>query len=146
MPVRKLKDPGRAVADMIDGLRTSKAKYIDGRLNPRVDPKAATLDAAELYEENTRKSLDEHLWKKRMETADFSVTEDQAKKGADKLVAGVVDREPKVLARTAKYYSFLGPHVDAMNAIKVKSDEDAAQKMLDNLAGMRAIGKKMKGA
>lgn len=146
MPVRKLKDPATAVKDMIEGLRGSKSKYIDGRLNPRVDVKQATLEAADLYEENTRKSLDEHLWQKRMETVDFSVTEDQAKKAADKLVAGVVDREPKVLNRTARYYSFLGPHVDKMNAIKVKSDEDAAQKMIDNLAGMREIGKKMKGA
>ncbi len=145
MAVRLLKDPATWVKDQIDGVRNSLDKYRDGVANPSRDPKAAMIAAKDRYKDSVQKALTEDRWGKAVEQINFDEAQALAIASADKLASGVEARREKITRRVTKLHGLLAPHVQAMNAMPVKSDADADAKMLKNVQGMREIGKKMRG-
>jgi len=145
MAVRLLKDPTTWVKDQIDGVRNSLDKYRDGVANPSRDPKAAMLAAKDRYKDSVSKALSEDRWGKAVEQINFDEAAALAIASADQLAAGVEKRRDKITRKVTKLHGFLTTHVQAMNAMPVKSDADADAKMLANVKGMRDIGKKMRG-
>ncbi len=145
MAVRLLKDPATWVNDQIAGVRNSLDKYRDGVANPSRDPKAAMLAARDRYKDSVSRALSEDRWGKAIDQINFDEAATLAIASADALATGVEKRKEKITRRVTKLHGFLTSHVQAMNAIVVKSDADADKKMLANVAGMREIGKKMRG-
>ena len=145
MAVRLLKDPTTWVKDQIDGVRNSLDKYRDGVANPSRDPKQAMIAAKDRYKDSVSKALSEDRWGKAVEQINFDEAAALAIASADQLVAGVEKRRDKITRKVTKLHGFLTTHVQAMNAMTVKSDGDADAKMLANVKGMREIGKKMRG-
>jgi hypothetical protein len=145
MAVRLLKDPTTWVNDQIAGVRNSLDKYRDGVQNPSRDPKQAMEAAKDRYKDSVSRSLSEDRWAKSISNIDFDEAAALAVASADKLASGVEARKTKITRRVTKLHGFLTAHVQAMNAMPVKSDADAEKKMLANLKGMRDIGAKMRG-
>ncbi len=145
MAVRLLKDPATWVNDQIAGVRNSLDKYRDGVANPSRDPKTAMQAAKDRYKDSMAKSLSDDRWAKSIDGINFDEAAQLAIASADQLAAGVEKRKDKITRRVTKLHGLLGPHVQAMNAMVVKSDADADAKMIANVKGMREIGKKMRG-
>lgn len=145
MPIRKLISADEATSRMISGAQNASSRWEDGVRNPRRSFKEAALAAAAKHKARTLEALNEDRFAKGMS----QVNEEQAIQtalavGGGAVAAGMQARETKIRSRMGKYFGLLAPHMDKVNALPTTTSADAEKKMLENLRGMRDIGKKMR--
>jgi len=145
MAIRKLISADEATSRMISGAQNAAARWEDGIANPRRSFKAAGIAAADKHKARTGEALNDNRFAKGM----AQVNEEQAiatalAVGGAAISQGMQAREPKIRQRMSKYFSLLAPHMDRVNALPTTTTADADKKVLENLKGMREIGKKMR--
>jgi len=145
MAIRKLISASEAVDRMISGAANAAGRWEDGIANPRASFKTAALGAEAKHTARTQEALAEHRYAKGMaqvNEADAIAT--ALAVGGASISQGMEARRAKIHQRMTKYFSLLGPHIDAMDKLPTTTTADADKKVLKNLEGMREIGKKMR--
>lgn len=145
MPIRKLISADEAVNRLINGAQNAASRWEDGIQNPRASFKANAIAAKEKHKARTMEALNEDRFAKGMAQVNESdaIATALAVGGAS-IAQGIQAREAKTRQRFTKYFSLLGPHIDAMDKLPTTTTADADKKVLENLKGMREIGKKMR--
>ena len=145
MAIRKLISATEAVNRMISGAQNAGPRWEDGIQNPRASFKAAALAAKEKYKARTLEALNEDRYAKGMaQVNEAEAIATALAVGGASVAQGMEARRAKIDARMTKYFSLLGPHIDAMDKLPTTTTADADKKVLENLKGMREIGKKMR--
>jgi len=145
MAIRKLISADEATSRMISGAQNAASRWEDGIQNPRRSFKTAALAAAEKHKARTLEALNENRFAKGMSQVneDAAIATALAVGGAS-IAQGMQARETKIRQRMGKYFGLLSPHMDKVNALPTTTSADSEKKMLENLKGMRDIGKKMR--
>jgi len=145
MAIRKLISASEAVNRMISGAQNAAGRWEDGIQNPRASFKAAALAAKDKHKARTLEALNEDRYAKGMAQVNESEAIATALAvGGASVAQGMEARRAKIDTRMTKYFSLLGPHIDAMDKLPTTTTADADKKVLENLKGMREIGKKMR--
>lgn len=132
----------------IAGAKANASKWLKRTLHPKKNFKEEALkpDAVERFKESMRKVIDEDRHAGGMalvnESEAMAIIE---KRGASAYSQGVADREPKI-KRVVKDL-----HADRMalaleiDGLDTATDADREAKMIANVRGLKAIGKKRRG-
>ncbi len=119
--------------------------WLDGTLNPRRDPVAAALAANDRRVARIQQSIADKTWEGAMKRVDAAATEATIRAvGAQGYANGVRARTDKIQSAVARLQPLVAAHVATIDALPAKSDADMEARMVANLRGMRAIGKKYK--
>jgi hypothetical protein len=119
--------------------------WVSGSLAPRKDPIQAALDANQKRIARFNQSVTDKTWEGAMARVDPAQTAATIQAvGAQGYAQGIQARKGKIGASIARLQPLVVAHVAKMDAIKVTSDADAENKMIQNVRGMRALGKQYK--
>lgn len=145
MAIRKLISADEATARMISGAQNAASRWEDGIANPRRSFKQAAIASAEKHKARTMEALNDNRFAKGMaQVNEEAAIQTALAVGGASIAQGMQAREGKIRQRMGKYFSLLGPHMDKVNALPTTTTADADKKVLENLKGMREIGKKMR--
>jgi hypothetical protein len=115
--------------------------WVNGALNPRKDPVQAALDANDKRIANFQKSVAAKTYEgslRRVDPAQTAATITAV--GAQGYAQGIQARKGKITASIQRLQPLVAAHVAKMDQIKVTSDADAENKMIQNVRGMRQVG------
>jgi len=125
----------------LDTLRSvGRANYVKGIASPHADPIDAGIKAEGKYAEETRKAID--AGRRKAALAKSSMAEwyqYSSTIGADKLVDGVIKREPKVGAFITAFQPMLTSHLAKIDGLANVTDSDRENRVLENLRGLKAL-------
>lgn len=134
------------VSTMIAGVQNNATKWKERTMRPKRDPIEAAKAAAGKYKQKLQEALNEGRWEKALDQVDEdAMVEAIERTDPGQFVAGVQKRERKIRGKVERLRPLLVAHKQAVEKLPVDTDAQREQKMIANLRGMRAIGKKMKG-
>jgi len=127
----------RQIANLKD---VGKRSYLQGIKAPKADPIARGVATEAKYAAATRKAIDEERRKAALEKTSMAEWYKYASElGADKLVDGVVKREPKVTKFITAWHPMLTSHLASIDALPEETDSERETRMLENLRGLKAL-------
>lgn len=132
---------------MIQGATNNAEKWLDHTLNPTKNPKQQALKANGKYKARMQESIQQDSWAKGVQGYDEEAAVQAIRNaGTGAYVNGIQSRETKIRGKMEPYLRELGTHVQKLDAMPTDTAQQAEAKMLENLRGMRQIGKNLKGA
>lgn len=138
--------PDKWVKKMLDRSAQAGDDWLQGVKNPSRDPVQAALKAAPKWEAKMQEAISSKKWSKKMakvNAADIAAAAEKA--GTSAYVNGIQNRSDKIM----KAVQDLHPRVTALqakiNAMPDVTDADREKKMLENMRGMKQIGKDRAG-
>lgn len=139
--VRRVISPDDWKKRQIETLKAvGRTNYLAGVKSPKADPIARGIATEEKYAAATRKAIDEGRRKAALEKTSMGEWYKYATElGADKLVDGVVKREPKVAKFVSAFQPMLVEHLGRIDALAEETDADRENRMLENLRGLKAL-------
>lgn len=139
--VKRVISPQEWVDRQIDTLKSvGKKNYLIGIASPKADPIERGIATEGKFKEAMEKALANESRKKGLQKTDMAEWYLYAKElGADKLVAGVEKRKPKVLKFVTTWHPMLTSHLGKIDALAEETDSDRETKMLENLRGLKAL-------
>lgn len=145
---RRIPTPERMTELQIKGVRDNKQKWLDNTTNPKKNFKVEALkpDAVERYKESMRKVIEEDRHRGGMELVDETETMAIIKKvGAEGYAKAVEAREAKILRAHKSLDSDRLALASSVDDLPTVTDDDREAKMIANVRGLKAIGKKRRG-
>lgn len=132
-------DPTQITDKLIKNAQNSKDAYKFGIDNPDRDPKQAALDAEEKMKDKWNKAIDDGSWANGVSNYDLNEARRVAKEvGADNLAKGVAARRSKI----AKFWQGWTPLLQTIKAdvaaMPQDTEEQRKDRMLSNLAKLKA--------
>lgn len=142
---RKLITPDEAVKRMIEGAQNAASRWEDGVQHPRRSFKEAAIAAKEKHKARTLEALNADAYAKGMaQVNEDSAIQTALNVGGASVSQGMQARQEKIQRRVTKYFGLLSPHMDKVQALPTVTAADSEKKMLENLRGMKEIGRKMR--
>lgn len=145
---RRIPTPERMTELQIKGVEDNKKKWLENTTKPKKNFKEEALkpQAVERYKESMRKVIEEDRHKGGMELVDESETMAIINQvGADGYAKAVKAREAKILRVHKSLDSDRLALASEIDGLDVATDEDREAKMIANVRGLKAIGKKRRG-
>ncbi len=145
---RRIPTPERMTALQIKGVEDNKKKWLENTTNPRKNFKVEALkpDAVERYKESMRQVIEEDRHKGGMELVNEAETIAIIKAvGADGYAKAVKAREAKILRAHKSLDSDRLALAAVVDDLPTVTDDDREEKMIANVRGLKAIGKKRRG-
>lgn len=144
--VKRLPTADEAVDKMTRNLDAMGDEWVKKTLTPTKDPIEEALRKEGKHKARTIEALNEGRYGKGLRRVDKAQMRAAIAATPPTAVAdGVKRRIEKVRSRMRAYFGELGTHVSAMDALPANTDAEAEAKVLANLRGMKAIGKKLRG-
>jgi len=139
--VTRLLPPDEWVKRQIDTLKdVGQRNYKQGIAMPHKDPIEAGIAAEDKYAARLKAAIDRKARAKGLAATNIGEWYNLADTlGANRLVEGVVKREFKVHRFVRGWHPLLQDHVSKLDQLKVVTDADAENKMLENLRGLKAL-------
>lgn len=113
--------------------------YEFGVDNPKKDPIKAAIDAEDRWAERIKEAIDKGRRKAKLQKVTADEWNTYAHAFADRLVPGVVKREPKVAAFIDAWHPKLLSHLSKIDAMPAVTDADMEARMIENLRGLKAL-------
>ena len=113
--------------------------YEFGIDNPKKDPIKAAIDAEDRWAERIKEAIEKGLRKKKLQKVTAEEWNTYGHAFADRLVPGVVKREPKVAAFIDAWHPKLLSHLSKIDAMPAVTDADMEARMIENLRGLKAL-------
>lgn len=145
---RRIPTPARMTELQLKGVRDNKQKWLDNTTKPKKNFKEEALkpDAVERYKESMRLVIAEDRHKGGMELVDESETMAIIKKvGAEGYAKATEAREAKILRAHESLDSDRLALASTVDGLPTVTDDDREAKMIANVRGLKAIGKKRRG-
>jgi len=139
--VTRVLSPDEWKKRQIDTLKAvGRTNYVAGIKSPAKDPIAAGIATEDKYAAEVRKAIDAGRRKAALSKVTMADWYKYASElGADKLVDGVVKREPKVTAFITAWQPQLTSHLAKIDALGEATDGERETRMLENLRGLKAL-------
>lgn len=139
--VKRVISPTEWVDRQIDTLKqVGKKNYLIGIASPKADPIERGIATEGKFKEAMTKALENESRKKGLQKTDMAEWYLYAKElGAEKLVAGVEKRKPKITKFVSAWHPTLVSHLGKIDALDETTDSDRENKMLENLRGLKAL-------
>jgi hypothetical protein len=142
----RLPPPDEWAELQIKGAQANADKWLKRTLNPKKNFKEEALKAAARYHDSMSKVLAENLWEGGMELVNESEALEVVREGGSAIYSSGVARRKKKIQRVVKELHAdrlaLAEEIDKM---PVATDADREAKMIANVRGLKAIGKKRRG-
>ena len=138
--------PAEIAKDLVDTVKSKKAKYAADVLKPRrpFNTAAADNDAKRVDKLNTFN--ESGIWPEIMRNVDYQgALKTASTYGANALVDGVSAREAKRATFWQKWQPFLNDHVAKIQALPADSETARDDKVIQNLHGLRKLKGKWRG-
>ena len=117
-----------------------RKNYLVGIKSPKANPIERGIATEAKYAAEIKKAIDEERRKKALAKTSMEEWYRYAETlGADKLVDGVVKREPKVGAFITAWHPMLTSHLARIDALPEETDTEREARMLENLRGLKAL-------
>jgi len=113
--------------------------YEFGVDNPKKDPIKAAIDAEDRWAERIKEAIEKGRRKAKLQKVTADEWNTYAHAFADRLVPGVVKREPKVAAFIDAWHPKLLSHLGKIDAMPAVTDADMEARMIENLRGLKAL-------
>ena len=142
----RLPSPEKWADNQVQAASNASDKWLQNTLRPTKDPIAEAKKASGRYATEVQKAIQENRFSKgldRVNADEMQATIQQV--GAAGFAQGVQNRKGKIRAAITRLHSALGPHVAKMDSMPVETEAQREAKVIENLRGMRAIGKQLRG-
>jgi len=140
LQIKRVLPPDEWVKRQIGNLKAvGLTNYRQGIAMPAKDPIQAGIAAEGKYAARTRAAIDAQRRAKALQTVTAQEWYTYANTFADRLPDGVAKREAKVKEFVNNWVPILESHLSKIDQIKVETDADAENKMLENLRGLKAL-------
>jgi len=139
--VSRVLSPDEWKKRQLDTLRSvGRTNYLSGIKAPKADPILRGIATEDKYAEETKKAINAGSRKAALsKTSMAEWYKYSSELGADKLVDGVIKREPKVAAFITAFQPMLTTHLAKVDALSERTDADRESRMLENLRGLKAL-------
>lgn len=142
----RLPSPQDWAANQIQAAQNAAGKWLQNTLHPSKNPIVEAKKAAGRYASETQKAIQENRFAKgldRVNEDDMVATITQV--GAAGFSAGVSNRAGKIKSAIDRLQPVLLAHVQKMDGLPVETEAQREAKVIENLRGMRQIGKQLRG-
>lgn len=145
----RLPDAKTWASDQIDGAKAKAAKWLRNTTHPTKNFKEEALkpEAVKRYKESMEAVLAENRHAGGMALVDESETMAIiASRGESVYSKGIEDRRSKIERRVEELHSDRLALVHTIDGMPISTDEQREAKMVANVRGLKAIGKRRRGA
>jgi hypothetical protein len=119
--------------------------WVAGSLAPKRDPVQAAIAANDLRVARLQQSIADKTWEASMARVDSNARDATIQAvGAQGYANGIRNRSGKIDTAIAKLQPLVAAHVAKIDSLPRKTDADMEARMVQNLRGMKGVGKQYK--